>query len=472
VTKHNLLISLQDIFAQKDVLMREDENLEYAEGRIKSKYRKNSTEYRLNLEALSLKRKEWKIMEEKFQTQRKYFIMKNLVENPNLLSEFIDEEFHHRVGNEDFSIEDWVVSHPLYAKTYSYTNVVTIRDASLWGCLDVDGNEKTLYCLSNDTVKNEVGHMMYLSHSFVGKPRKVFFNDSLLKRKSVFVELSDCDMTLNKWCIDRSISQLRIMILKLVHAFTYIHSQDVIHGNIDFDSILVRQDGNPMILGFAYAVQSKNIFPDTGSKKERKSHYVAPEFNRSIQFVSDVWSFGVILYEMCHGFGKFGFVDVSNSFKIGCIPHDNDGKLAHLLKRILVSDPKARPTFQELLLDPLFFVDVEKSLQVRKNLITKAEKFYLIGEKLPKLLTGRVDRFLLKRNDVTTNLINFYSNLLGSDLLAPTNVSFEGEKSIDLGGPSTEMFVLFFSNVLKRTCGIRLILAMSYQPKTLILPVQ
>jgi TPR repeat protein/serine/threonine protein kinase len=82
-------------------------------------------------------------------------------------------------------------------------------------------------------------------------------------------------------------------------AMQFIHSSEIIHGNLTPDNILLDWDWQVRIAGFGHSVlQGESAIPEGNPDP----HYLAPEHYKSIIVPeNDVFSFGLILYELIVG---------------------------------------------------------------------------------------------------------------------------------------------------------------------------
>jgi mitogen-activated protein kinase kinase 1 len=96
--------------------------------------------------------------------------------------------------------------------------------------------------------------------------------------------------------------------------------------------------------------------------------YMSPERLRTAEYsyVADIWSFGVIIYEMMlthYPFRSYtSYIDLMQflSDSIEVVPdniHHYSSKMIHFLKKCLQIDPAKRPSSIELLADPWFIGD-------------------------------------------------------------------------------------------------------------------
>ncbi|HEX3050194.1 MAG TPA: protein kinase, partial [Aggregatilineaceae bacterium] len=149
------------------------------------------------------------------------------------------------------------------------------------------------------------------------------------------------------------ISQVLEIALDLADALTRAHRLKIIHRDIKPANVLLAEDGTPRLTDFGVAhMGSRTRVTETGSLIGTYS-YLSPEAARSeeIDGRADIWSFGVMLYEMLAGRLPFK-ADVPTAVLIQILNDippdlaelrpDAPRPLINLINRMLMKDPAQR----------------------------------------------------------------------------------------------------------------------------------
>ena len=143
---------------------------------------------------------------------------------------------------------------------------------------------------------------------------------------------------------------------KICGAVQFIHDNDMVHRDIKPENILMDDKAEPKLCDFGWTInlqknESRQTFCGT-------YEYMAPEIFRSEGYNSavDIWSLGILLFELFHGFSPFSGSSVVQiyknimehklAFKEGLHPH-----VAALVRRILQLNPTKRPSVADILQD-------------------------------------------------------------------------------------------------------------------------
>jgi serine/threonine protein kinase len=157
--------------------------------------------------------------------------------------------------------------------------------------------------------------------------------------------------------------------IQIASALSAAHQADIVHRDIKPENIMLRRDGYVKVLDFGLAKLTEQNEPTAGGAEENTDHssglllgtvkYMSPEQARgmNVDARSDIFSFGVVLYEMIAG--RAPFEGETTGDLIAAIlkqmppPISNaPGQLQSLVSKALSKDTKDRyQTIQELIID-------------------------------------------------------------------------------------------------------------------------
>jgi len=134
---------------------------------------------------------------------------------------------------------------------------------------------------------------------------------------------------------------------------SYLHNHNITHGDLKLENILINLDGHLKLCDFGFAHKSDEIDLTLRGTID----YMAPEQLLESKYSNkvDIWSFGIILYELCTGFLPFNNENYNRCGQLHCIlsqeikyPNSISNDMRELLKQMLQINPDDRPTINEL----------------------------------------------------------------------------------------------------------------------------
>lgn len=162
-------------------------------------------------------------------------------------------------------------------------------------------------------------------------------------------------------------AEVRAIAVQLSSALAFAHAQGIIHRDLKPDNIRVLPDGLVKVLDFGsakpvYAVDGGPAMPftrtATGMIVGSPAH-MSPEqaLGQTISPASDVFSFGVVLYELMTGHSPFmrattlqtlSAITSDEVTPVECLRVDVPPKLADLSRRCLCKQPQRRPSMSSV----------------------------------------------------------------------------------------------------------------------------
>lgn len=123
-------------------------------------------------------------------------------------------------------------------------------------------------------------------------------------------------VSLRQFIVQQSLSLRRSIdiILQVAYALCHLHSHGVIHGDLKPENILITEDGEVKVIDFGIARLHEEKPLGKAMKIAGTPNYMSPEQKESsskMTFASDIFSLGVIAYELAMGKLSFGVIHPS-----------------------------------------------------------------------------------------------------------------------------------------------------------------
>ena len=182
----------------------------------------------------------------------------------------------------------------------------------------------------------------------------------------VFIVMSKMHSSLDKliYHVQRRkwLTQQRMykMAMGIVAGMLHLESQGICHRDLAARNVCLSKNGTPCITDFG--MSRKLNFSASSAVGETHTQmgpvaWMAPEcFHQKYSSKSDVWSFGIVLYEMMAGIVPHRGADLhqlavairDTGVTPGPIPADADRGLVEIMKSCWAADPAERPTFAQI----------------------------------------------------------------------------------------------------------------------------
>ena len=179
---------------------------------------------------------------------------------------------------------------------------------------------------------------------------------------------------------------------QICRGLQYIHSKNIIHRDIKTQNIFLMKNGKVKIGDFGISKALTNT-KNNASTIIGTPYYFSPEIinGEPYNYKTDIWSLGVVLYEMCCLKLPFESNNIAQlSIKIlrgkyDPIPNRYSKNMANLIKQMLNIDQKLRPSIFEVIQSPLLknYHINKNSNKSYKNLIKN--KKYILNSNEPQL---------------------------------------------------------------------------------------
>ena len=221
---------------------------------------------------------------------------------------------------------------------------------------------------SKKQIYNEASIMKKLFHPNVISFKDVFKDTKLDYFYIVMEYANDGDLSKkiktqkNKIIGEKYFSEEKIMqyFYQICRGLQYIHSKNIIHRDIKSQNIFLMKNGKIKIGDFGIAKALTNT-KNNATTIIGTPYYFSPEIinGEPYNYKTDIWSLGVVLYEMCCLKLPFESNNIAQlSIKImkgkyDPIPNRYSKNMANLIKNMLNIDQKLRPNINEVMQSPL-----------------------------------------------------------------------------------------------------------------------
>ncbi|UCG91474.1 MAG: UvrD-helicase domain-containing protein [candidate division WOR-3 bacterium] len=234
-------------------------------------------------------------------------------------------------------------------------------------------------------LKDEAKLLAALDHPNIVR----FYNINFIEDKFIMVMEYIEGATLRDIITDRGIIIDRMISIatQTLNALSYAHSQKVLHRDLKPENILITEKGTRNIVkitdfGLARFIRAGSISASTAGTPV----YMAPEvWSGHITEKSDIWSIGVVLYELLTGVPPFmddsldGLKRKIDRMKVlvpTVLRPDIPEHVEDAIMKCLSLNPRARPHAYELL---QMFSETQKGIEVERGVA--------VPEKEPQLIT-------------------------------------------------------------------------------------
>ncbi|TNV83919.1 hypothetical protein FGO68_gene7232 [Halteria grandinella] len=222
--------------------------------------------------------------------------------------------------------------------------------------------------IDHDQDITEVEFLQIANHPFIIKYINHFpYPDSFRGGHCIVMEIADgCDLR-SKMVSMKNLIQEKLALNWFTHiclALLKMHSKGIIHRDIKPENILIVGDvsGGIAKLGDFGTVKHIDIATHLSSKVGTPLYFAPERMTKKYSYKSDVWSLGVILFELLsggvHPFQEEGTTKVQyivslQKLKLKQLPDDVSEGCKNLVNKLLTKNQKQRPTIQEVLKEPL-----------------------------------------------------------------------------------------------------------------------
>ena len=273
-------------------------------------------------------------------------------------------------------------------------------------------------------VEREIEIMKRLNHKNIVK-----LYDKIYTEKHIFLIMELCDGDLNNYIKKNKLSENNIkeIMKQLIEVLKFVMDNNIVHRDLKPHNILINEDGTLKLADFGFAKEFKEtLLTDTvcGSPL-----YMAPEIlnHNKYNIKSDLWSVGVILYEMVmreHPFKALNITELTNIVnkkKPIFLNTDINPECKKLIEKLLIVDSNNRLEWEELYENNWIYNN--------NNVISEMNEKEKLKEEI-NILIKKEDSFdYCFENSITD--INLFKNNIASNNELNSELNPSSEKNIN-----------------------------------------
>ena len=265
----------------------------------------------------------------------------------------------------------------IYKGTYS--NVYLYKDIKTEELISVKHIEKQLYIKYLNTTQiiyNEIEIQSRIVHPNIIRLYNIYENTSSIYLLMEFAKNGNLYSLIRR---RKGMNEKNAYnyFSQIVNAVYFLHKNNIIHRDIKPENIVLDEYENCKLCDFGLSI----ILNDNSKRNTicGTLEYMAPEIikNEGYEKTIDIWSLGILLYEMIHGYCPFNSNDNNkNNIILNKIINENfeikkdiSNECKDLIQKMLEKDYKKRITIEEILNHQFMIKNKENQKYITQNLL-------------------------------------------------------------------------------------------------------
>ena len=355
--------------------------------------------------------------------------LQNLTEIPSFITEGIFQEKNK--FNQNYQMK-YLITFPClkeigsgsFGKVYLMKNklnneICAIKIINKKEILELYGNYDILY--------NEISIHSRLIHKNIIRLYNVYEDKNHIKMIMEYALNGNLFNKIRQSKIGFSEKKAFKYFIQILNAVYFLHKNNIIHRDIKPENILIDKNDNLKLCDFGW---SKEINIEKRTTFCGTVEYMAPEIidNENYDFSVDIWSLGILLYEMLFGYSPFRANNIKGvvlNIKEHHLFFDNKKIISNdckdLIQKLLISNPEKRLKIKDIfshkfvlnnLEDEIYDFDVIVENELRDSDIQKIQNINKDNNcKLRKMILsgGKIEENKIKYNKNKLNCKNEFN---------------------------------------------------------------
>jgi serine/threonine protein kinase len=312
--------------------------------------------------------------------------------NFNNFTKVIEGIFPKQLGSGSFG-RVFLVSHNETKKLFALKTIEKRKIMMTYGKLDI--------------IYDEINIHSKLYHQNIIKLYSVYEDDETINIILEYAKGGNLYQLIKDEKNGFSESQAFDYFIQVINAVYYLHSNNIIHRDIKPENILIGDDNKLKLCDFGWA---KELTLENRSTFCGTMEYMAPEIvgSENYDYSVDIWSLGILLYEMLFGHSPFNGKDTNNiilNIKSHELNYDDTNKkisnsCKDLIQKLLNMNPQKRLKIKDILEHPFIKKHSKKFLSNKQ--LTNSINEDKIENQLNKKLND-INNSSNKKEDVNLN---------------------------------------------------------------------
>lgn len=247
----------------------------------------------------------------------------------------------------NFRINKKKIGKGSFSSVYKGVNLINKRNVA------IKKIKSNLISKMQKYIEREIKVMKKLKHKNILELYEVIYKNNNIYLVLEYCQYGDLSVFLKKNRLNEK--EVKFFLYQIVSGLKYLHSHNIFHRDLKPQNILVDKDYNLKITDFTFA--KENMENNLSQTMCGSPLYMAPEILNYQEYnnKTDLWSIGIIMYEMLIGYPPYKAKNIANLVKNikqreVIIPKNINltSVCKHLLFSLLEKNPKKRLSWDDL----------------------------------------------------------------------------------------------------------------------------